>query len=431
MVDLNLFLGKTIQIGFEGVSKYGNAFGIDDIEIMVSPFCSNPPTAFAGSDVGICFESKYTLALGSPAIGGSATAATWVSTGSGSFLGGNGFSSALQYEPSNADKIAGQVSIRLITNNPDTINCLADTASFMLQIRPSNQTIETITVCDSLIWHGEVYRETGSYNWVGRSQLGCDSTRILQLTINKKTIKTDSVQTCLPYSWNGNIYNVSGTYFFTTTNTNGCDSIEKLVLQIESCNNSLNLKAILEGYYIGNGNMRTVLFDLGTSNDVNEVDTIRVLIANNVNAQTQLIEYVTVVKKDGTIDVAFGDSLVGKSFYIGIRSRNHLETWSKNPVFFTNQTFYDFTSSESKALSDGVNPSMKQMSLNTYAFYVGDINADGAIDLFDLQQTENDASQFLFGYQHSDVNGDTTTDLFDLQLVENNSSLFLFSTIPF
>ncbi|MEQ1554979.1 MAG: hypothetical protein ABL929_12410, partial [Ferruginibacter sp.] len=33
IVDLSAYAGQTIQIGFEGVSKYGNAFGLDDITI--------------------------------------------------------------------------------------------------------------------------------------------------------------------------------------------------------------------------------------------------------------------------------------------------------------------------------------------------------------------------------------------------------------
>jgi hypothetical protein len=177
--------------------------------------------------------------------------------------------------------------------------------------------------------------------------------------------------------------------------------------------------------------MRTLLYDLGASTNDDEVDSLTIILANNANAQTQYFEYQTILKNDGTLNLILPDSFVNKSFFIGVRSRNHLETWSSNAVVISYQTHYDFTSSETKALSDGVNPSMKQMADGTYAFYVGDINSDGTIDLFDLQQTENDAAQFLYGYQYSDANGDTVTDLFDLQMIENNSSLFIFSTIPF
>lgn len=36
-IDLSAYAGQTIMIGFDGVSKYGNAFGLDDINVTSSP----------------------------------------------------------------------------------------------------------------------------------------------------------------------------------------------------------------------------------------------------------------------------------------------------------------------------------------------------------------------------------------------------------
>jgi hypothetical protein len=94
-------------------------------------------------------------------------------------------------------------------------------------------------------------------------------------------------------------------------------------------------------------------------------------------------------------------------------------------------TTYSFADDVANALSDGVNPGMKSIGANQFALYAGDVNQDGTIDLFDMQQAENDASSFLFGYESSDVNGDGVSDLFDLQTIENNSTLFIFTTSPF
>ena len=49
----------------------------------------------------------------------------------------------------------------------------------------------------------------------------------------------------------------------------------------------------------------------------------------------------------------------------------------------------------------------------------------------DLQQTENDASTFQFGYINSDCNGDGGSDIFDLQLIENNNGLFIYYARPY
>jgi hypothetical protein len=108
-----------------------------------------------------------------------------------------------------------------------------------------------------------------------------------------------------------------------------------------------------------------------------------------------------------------------------------LETWSSNLVQISYSTNYSFADDASKALSDGVNLGMKYIGPNQFSIYAGDVNQDGAIDLFDLQQAENDASEFVFGYESTDVNGDAVSDLFDLQTIENNSTLFIFTTRPF
>jgi hypothetical protein len=135
--------------------------------------------------------------------------------------------------------------------------------------------------------------------------------------------------------------------------------------------------------------------------------------------------------KNGMIYLELPDSLRGDSFYIGLKHRNHLETWSGQSVAISYNTIYSFKDQAEKALSDGVNPGMKYLGPNQFAIYSGDVNLDGTIDLFDLQQVENDAASFVFGYEYSDVNGDTVSDLFDLQIIENNSTLFIFSTRPF
>ncbi|MEY4703481.1 MAG: Dockerin type domain, partial [Bacteroidota bacterium] len=73
---------------------------------------------------------------------------------------------------------------------------------------------------------------------------------------------------------------------------------------------------------------------------------------------------------------------------------------------------------------------MKSVSGGKFAMYAGDVNQDGTIDLFDLLDTENDASNFVGGYNATDVNGDSVSDLFDLLLIENNTTLFIFVAHP-
>jgi hypothetical protein len=94
-------------------------------------------------------------------------------------------------------------------------------------------------------------------------------------------------------------------------------------------------------------------------------------------------------------------------------------------------TSYDFTNAENKAYSDGINAPMKQMAPGLFACYSGDVNADGGIDLLDLMDAENNASEFSFGYDATDCNGDGASDLMDLLLIENNASQFIFMARPY
>ena len=83
------------------------------------------------------------------------------------------------------------------------------------------------------------------------------------------------------------------------------------------------------------------------------------------------------------------------------------------------------------AYGDGVNSPLRNLGAGRHAFYSGDVNQDGTIDIFDAQQSENEALGFQFGYNPGDVNGDMSSDIFDMQLIENNSNLFIFMARPY
>ena len=84
----------------------------------------------------------------------------------------------------------------------------------------------------------------------------------------------------------------------------------------------------------------------------------------------------------------------------------------------------------SNAYSNGINLPMKNMGNNKFALLTGDINGDGGVDISDMQQIENDASQFYFGYYNTDCTGDGGVDISDMQIVENNATQFLFYARP-
>ncbi|MBK9331187.1 MAG: hypothetical protein IPM96_02020 [Ignavibacteria bacterium] len=65
-----------------------------------------------------------------------------------------------------------------------------------------------------------------------------------------------------------------------------------------------------------------------------------------------------------------------------------------------------------------------------FAFYGGDVNQDGTIDLSDGSLIDNDAFNFASGYLPTDVNGDGIVDVADAVFADNNSFNFVGKITP-
>ena len=101
-----------------------------------------------------------------------------------------------------------------------------------LTINNTQYAEESIVACDSYIWNGETYTESGEYVYTTTATTGCDSIVTLHLTINQTQYAEETVTACDSYTWNGETYTANGEYVYTTTAANGCDSIVTLHLTI-------------------------------------------------------------------------------------------------------------------------------------------------------------------------------------------------------
>jgi hypothetical protein len=103
---------------------------------------------------------------------------------------------------------------------------------------------EFITVCDSIIWNGNVYNASGTYIVSFTNTFGCDSTAWLNLTVEQLQTDIDST-VCFGLTWNGTQYNTSGTYQEVLTSANGCDSSVTLNLIVEDVNSNVTQGGIV------------------------------------------------------------------------------------------------------------------------------------------------------------------------------------------
>ncbi len=479
-VDLSMYAGQTIQIGFEGISYYGNAFGLDDIAITVDPYCNNPVAIFAGNNTSVCSNNTYTLSAGNPSIGGAATSAIWKTSGTGTFLNGNIFGTALSYQPSATDSILGNVNISLVSDGLSNVACENDSATFNLVINPTRVMPQYASSCLSYVWQGQTFTSSGIYTWNGTNANGCDSIIQLHLTINTPTTSTTNISQCYGYNWNGvsysnsgtysfnttnakgcdstaflnltinnastkNInvthcgnyfwngitYTTSGTYSYTTNNSLGCDSFSVLTLQINNCTNELDVKVFLEGLYQGENLMQPYLFNLELSDSTNACDSIEVCLwsPNHLNNENPDFRAKAILKTNGMAHIVLPSNFSG-NYYIALKHRNSIEIWSAQPVLFPTSNLFDFSVS-ANTFTDGLNTAQKLMPDYNYAMYCGDVNQDGTIDIFDQQSLENAIMLFEFGYLINDCNADGVEDIFDMQVIENNTNLFLFYARPY
>ena len=173
----------------------------------------------------------------------------------------------------------------------------------------------------------------------------------------------------------------------------------------------LSLTMLIEGSYNPSSNLQVS-------------DTIKVCLRNS-NSPYGVVDSATAVVSDsGKAALTFPNASTG-NYYLQIKNRNALETWSANPVSMSEggTTLYDFTTAASQAF--GNNMKLADTSPNRYAFFSGDVNKDENIDLADIVDIFNDASAFVTGYVVTDLDGNEIVDLSDLTIAFNNSIAFV------
>ena len=107
-----------------------------------------------------------------------------------------------------------------------------------LNLTINNSTIgsDSVTACDSYTWiDGVTYTEsTDSVTYTLTNAMGCDSVVTLILTINHSVYDTIVDTAMNEYTWNGEIYTQTGVYEYVAQTAAGCDSIVVLILTIQN-----------------------------------------------------------------------------------------------------------------------------------------------------------------------------------------------------
>lgn len=114
----------------------------------------------------------------------------------------------------------------------------ANSFNFAIPVKESFREEESATACESYIWMGTTYTESGMYTREYRTVTNCDSVYFLNLTINHATEATLHDVACTGIAYTKHGFNIlhdeSGEYIHTKTleNAAGCDSVITLHLSV-------------------------------------------------------------------------------------------------------------------------------------------------------------------------------------------------------
>ena len=164
------------------------------------------------------------------------------------------------------------------------------------------------------------------------------------------------------------------------------------------------LTALIEGFYNGS----TMV-----------TDTITVQLRNTNSPYALVDQSKIVLNSSGQGSGRFYNAVNGTPYYIVLKHRNALETWSALPQTFTsNELTYDFTTGSDKAYGNNL-----KLVGSKWCIYGGDVNQDGFVETADVNLVFTNNVNGSTGYISTDLNGDMFTEIEDLNIVFTNNVL--------
>jgi photosystem II stability/assembly factor-like uncharacterized protein len=189
--------------------------------------------------------------------------------------------------------------------------------------------------------------------------------------------------------------------WYTVSDRNGQYQVGRKLENLTSV--SVNVYAGIEGFWNGSTQV---------------TDTVTVQLRNSTSPYALVDQGKAVLTPGvGYGSVEFNSAGSG-TYYIVVKHRNTIQTWSAAPVAMTAGGNYNYNFTTAATQAYGSNMVLK---LGRYCFYSGDVNQDEVVDGSDLSLIDNDGFNFVSGYVATDCNGDNFTDASDASIADNNA----------
>lgn len=162
--------------------------------------------------------------------------------------------------------------------------------------------------------------------------------------------------------------------------------------------------ALIEGFYDGVSSVP---------------DTVNIELRNISSPYAVIDQTKILLNENGQGSGRFYNANNGTPYYIVVKHRNAVETWSAQPqTFSSNSLTYDFTISQDKAYGNNL-----KFVGGKWCIYGGDVNQNGLVETTDLNLVFTDNINGATGYIVTDLNGDSFTEIEDLNIVFRNNIL--------
>jgi PKD repeat protein len=155
------------------------------------------------------------------------------------------------------------------------------------------------------------------------------------------SVELSSATIANPQAWPS----ASGDLSVSVTDPNGCAVTQLVPVVVNLCipQAVLNVKAFIEGYRNGLGTMEPILFQNGLHISPSACDSVLVQLRSTVAPFNVAHTVMALMDINGNAAAVFPPAAAGNSYYIVVKSRNGIETWSKTPVLINSVTNFDFT----------------------------------------------------------------------------------------
>ena len=327
--------------------------------------------------------------------------------------------------------VSGYSNLSVPTNSK-LVTGLSASTTYYVRVRAANQTcisssstiVSTLTLCNPPVLKvtSNVNLSGFTINWTAST--GATSYLLDVSTSNSFSTFLGAYNSLLVPGTSNAITGLlpNTTYYFRlkAVNITGSSDYSNVGTQT-TLSNSINIQisAFLEGLYIGNNTMMSALNNATSQVSNTMADSVIVSFYQPNSPFSLVYNAKSILNVNGLCNVSLPISYLGNSYYLAIKHRNSIETWSSQPIALSSsQISYSFTNSDSQAFGNN----LRNFGNGLYLIYSGDINQDGSIDFNDYPSLDLSSSNGVLGYDSNDLNGDASVDFNDYPIIDMNSS---------